>query len=225
MNTNKKIIIGSVMGCILGATVGYSASVVSLPHTFTAGTPIKASEVNANFSALAQEISKIKTATSFNTVTDFSEISLTPVNAAVNSTIVVGTENFTMKQKTDITDPITGKKYTLNYPSLSSNTLSDISYFVDGGTCKEGRLGRGLAVRAGNSGTFTSYVGVYGKYVGSSSGLAPFQFVNSFISVKVGNNLCAEFHLEQQNDFNNVTLSAIINRALELQKYVSVKET
>lgn len=223
MNTNKKIIIGSLMGCIFGATVGYSASVINLPHTFTAGTVIKASEINANFSALAQEISKVKTASSFNTVTDFSEILITPVNAAVNSTIVVGTESFIMKQKTDITDPITGKKYTLNYPSLSSNTLSDISYFADGGTCKEGRLGRGLAVRAGNSGTFTSYVGVYGKYVGNV-GTTPFQSTVSFVSVKLGNNLCAEFGLEQA-DFNNVTVNAMINRALELQKYVSVKET
>ena len=56
---NKKIVIGTLMGCLFGATVGYSASVINVPHTFTAGTSIKASEVNANFVALSQRISDI----------------------------------------------------------------------------------------------------------------------------------------------------------------------
>jgi hypothetical protein len=151
---NKKIIIGTLMGCLFGATVGYSASVVSLPHTFTAGTSIKASEVNANFSALAQEIANTKDSIGLNKSSDFTETAITPTSAAVGSTVTVGSKSYIIKQSVGLEDPITGKKYTLNYPKLSSDTLSGFAYYV---SCSDGNLGQGLAVRAGNGGIFTSY--------------------------------------------------------------------
>ena len=107
---NKKIIIGTLIGCLFGATVGYSASVVNLPHTFTAGTSIKASEVNANFAALSQEISNLKSTTNFSKSTNFSESVLTPITAAVGSTVTVGGKSFEIKQKIAIEDPIKQKE-------------------------------------------------------------------------------------------------------------------
>lgn len=215
---NSKIIISTLIGCLLGATVGYSASVVNLPHTFTAGTPIKASEVNANFSALAQEIASVKGTTHLNKSSSFTESTIEPINAAVGSTIMVGSKSFVIKQKVGIQDPITGKKYTLNYPKLSTDSIFGVNYYAHGG-CADGYLGRGSVIREGKSNLFTSYVGFYGKYLENPS------FVGSvtFISVKLSNNLCAEVGLEQA-DLNFDGISAIINRATELQKYISVQE-
>lgn len=215
---NSKIIISTLIGCLLGATVGYSASVVSLPHTFTAGTPIKASEVNANFSALAQEIASVKGSTNLNKASSFTEVMIEPINAAVGSTVMVGSKSFVIKQEVGLQDPITGKKYTLNYPKLSTDSGIGVSYYIDG-YCSDGHLGNGIAIREGKSNIFTSYVGLRGKYV--TEILQPFTI--TFISVKLSNNLCAEVRLEQ-TDFNYDAASTIISRATELQKYISVQE-
>ena len=209
---NKKVIIGTLMGCLFGATVGYSASVVNLPHTFTAGTAIKASEVNANFSAIAQEVASIKSTVGIKTSSDFTEMAITPIVAAVGSTITVGTKSFIIKQKSDIEDPITGKKYTLNYPDLGETKLS---YYVG---CDSILRANSLVVRAGNGSGFTSYVGL------KSFNYIPKPSTITFLSVKFSNNLCADFAVGGDQSFNHAEVSAMIDIATELQKYISVKE-
>ncbi len=208
---NKKVIIGTLMGCLFGATVGYSASVINLPHTFTAGTPIKASEVNANFAALAQEVASVKNTVGIKTSSDFTEMAITPIIAAVGSTITVGTKSFIIKQKSDLEDPITGKKYTLNYPDLGGTKLS---YYVG---CDSILRANSLVVRAGNGSGFTSYVGL-------KSFNFPQPSTITFLSVKFSNNLCADFEVSGDQSFNHAEVSAMIDIATELQKYISVKE-
>ena len=155
---NNKIIIGTLVGCLLGATVGYSASVITLPHTFAAGTPIKASEVNANFSALAQEIAKIKNPVSLNKSSDFSEVAIAPIGAIVGSTVILDSTIFTIKQKMGVEDIITGKKYTLNYPVLTSSTTTPA---FKAANCSQ-MIVENLVLRAANHGNkFTSYVALY----------------------------------------------------------------
>jgi gas vesicle protein len=82
---NKKIIMGTLIGCFFGATVGYSAAVINVPHTFTAGTSIKASEVNANFAALAQDIASVKNSVSLYKSSDFSETLISPISTTASN--------------------------------------------------------------------------------------------------------------------------------------------
>lgn len=57
---NTRVIVGVVAGCFLGASVvGYSAA-IGLPYTFSSGSPIKASEVNANFKSLSDRLDKLE---------------------------------------------------------------------------------------------------------------------------------------------------------------------
>lgn len=54
---NRKIHLKSILlGVGLTAGVGFAATQVSslVPHVFSAGTPIKASEINANFAAVGR---------------------------------------------------------------------------------------------------------------------------------------------------------------------------
>ena len=215
MNTNKKIIIGTLMGCIFGATVGYSASVVSLPHTFTAGTPIKASEVNANFAALSQEISNLKSTANFSKSTIFSESVLTPITAAVGSTVTVGGKSFEIKQKVAIEDPITGKKYTLNYPIGTEGNVSIRVLSCDAGISDNAQV-----IRLGYGNGFTSYV-----YLHSFAS----DLISSFytgIDIALSKNVCASFTVERffESIPTYTVPTSMINRAEELQKYISVKE-
>jgi hypothetical protein len=207
---NKKIIIGTLMGCLFGATVGYSASVINLPHTFTAGTAIKASEVNANFSALAQEIASVKNSAPLNASSDFTEMAITPISAVVGSTVVVGSQSFVIKQKVGLEDPITGKKYTLNYPQLASIT----SVFTATTSCKT-LFDTNIAVRLGNGNGFTSYVSYH------SASTIPTSDTRIYIQIK---NICTSVSIEQGADATHATATAMIDRATELQKYISVQE-
>lgn len=213
---NKKIIVGTLAGCIFGATVGYSASVVSLPHTFTAGTPIKASEVNANFSALSQEISNLKNITNFGKSTEFSESVLTPISATVGSTVTVGGKSFEMKQMTAIEDLVTGKKYTLNYPS---NTGDFGQARVMVANCNA-RFYTELAIKVWYSSSFTSYVSLKG--FPDSNGIP--SNPTTYIYVSLSNNLCASIELERSADSGHTIVNAMIERANEIQRYIAVKQ-
>lgn len=214
---NKKIIIGTLMGCFFGATVGYSASVVSLPHTFAAGTPIKASEVNANFSALAQEISSIKGESGINKSSNFSEATITPISAVVGSNVTIGSKDFVIKQKAGIEDPITGKKYTVNYPESIHPTMGGLLYIT---SCKV-LAGTKLIVKAGVGSGFTSYVTYDGKDSGGISG------GSMQVYIQLSPNICLlpssgnEFTV---SSFSNAATSLVIDSAIELQKYISVQE-
>ncbi len=210
---NKKIIVGTLAGCIFGATVGYSASVVSLPHTFTSGTPIKASEVNANFSALAQEISKTNSSLILNKSSNFTEVATSSVNVAVGSVITVGSKNFVIKQKTGIEDPITGKRYNLNYPQ-ESDSESGLAIFVT--TCRQ-HFGTNIIVRLGLGAGFNNYVAYYRRSdIGYES-----THTNFYIQI---DNLCASLMLENSVDLTRTTALAMMDRAIDLQKYISVQE-
>lgn len=208
---NKKIIIGALLGCIFGATVGYSASVVNLPHTFTAGTPIKASEVNANFAALAQEIANV----ALHKSSDFAEIAVTPVSAAIGSTITVGAKSYIMKQRVGLEDIVTGKKYRFNYPSDATSSNAKF-YTAD---CKA-IVEYNVVARVVNGNGFTSYVIL--------SSVTDFLSSPPSISVEVyvqlTNNICAITGYESSFDFSHATESALIDRAADLQKYISVQE-
>lgn len=61
--THRKLHLKSVLlGVGLTAGVGFAATQVSslVPHVFSAGTPIRASEINANFAAVAQGVQDAK---------------------------------------------------------------------------------------------------------------------------------------------------------------------
>lgn len=217
MNINKKVIIGSLIGCIFGATVGYSTSVVSLPHTFTAGTPIKASEVNANFSSLAQEILNIKNTVNLNKSSDFSEAVVSPLNATVGSTVMVGSKSFIIKQKMGLEDLITGKKYTLNYPEPTSGANTGFVAI----NCK-GFSDGSLIVRGGIGEKFTSYVSLFGRnYVPGGFDLQSQVVV--VVYIQLTNNLCAYVETERNTDYSHATASQMIDTAVEIQRYISVQ--
>lgn len=209
---NKKIIVGTLLGCLFGATVGYSASVVTLPHTFTAGTAIKASEVNANFSALAQEIASIKDSVSLSKSSDFTVMAIAPVSAVVGSTITIGTKNFTLKQKPNIEDPITGKKYTLNYPAAATDVV------VRAGKCPA-FIDSEIAVKMGSGNGFTSYV-YYTLY--NDSGVS--SQAGAGIKIQLTDNLCAYTGgLDTSSDISRSAAVELISRVTELQRYISVQ--
>lgn len=215
---NSKIIISTLIGCLLGATVGYSASVVSLPHTFKAGTPIKASEVNANFSALSQEIAQIKNPVNLSKSSDFSEVVITPTSAVVDSTVIVGSTSFTIKEKVGVQDIITGKKYTLHYPVLTTTGKNTASFKAS--NCGQMAV-ENLVLRAANHDSkFTSYVALYSNYRED----LPLDTATTIIYVQLSANLCAYVPLEQ-SVFTQQAISPLINRAVELQKYIKVQET
>jgi hypothetical protein len=50
---NSKELRNLALGLALGLLGAGALAGVSLPHTFSAGSPIRAAEVNANFAALA----------------------------------------------------------------------------------------------------------------------------------------------------------------------------
>lgn len=217
ISMNKKVIIGTLMGCLFGATVGYSSSVINVPHTFTAGTSIKASEVNANFSALAQEIANTKDSIGLNKSSDFTETAITPTNAAVGSTVTVGSKSYIIKQVSNVEDPITGKKYTLNYP-VQIGAFDGMG--VIAANCK-GLIDTELAVKVGNGSGFTSYV-YYQMFNGANSGASSSASVG--IRLQVSSNLCASLgKSDSVADVSSVAATEMINRATELQKYISVQ--
>lgn len=212
---NKKVIIGTLMGCLFGATVGYSASVINLPHTFTAGTPIKASEVNANFAALAQEIANV----ALHKSSDFAEIAVTPVSAAIGSTITVGAKSYVMKQRVGLEDIVTGKKYRFNYlgsPSAGVGNTEAVFYTAD---CKA-IVEYNVVVRVVNGNGFTSYVILSSITDYNASSPA----ISVGVYVQLTNNICAIVGGESSFDFSHATESALIDRVVELQKYTSVQE-
>lgn len=210
---NKKIIVGSLVGCIFGATVGYSASVVSLPHTFAAGTPIKASEVNANFAALGQEIASVKGMDGLSKSSDFSEKAITPIVSAVGSIITVGSKNYVIKQKAGIEDPITGKKYTLNYPEPTTGSENSAVFYIS--NCRV-FFDTNIAVRLGHGNGFTSYVAYHSSSNGARS--------STSILIQV-NNICTHIRTDIATETTTyATVSAMIDRTTELQKYISVQE-
>lgn len=211
MNTNKKIIIGSLMGCIFGATVGYSASVVSLPHTFTAGTPIKASEVNANFSALAHEISTIDSSLLLNRSSNFTDVSINTQSMSVGSTVTIGAKSFVIKQKSNIEDPITGKVYSINYPQLETETGANT--LLTG--CRQ-HFGSSIIISRGSGNGFVSYVSYYKSEIGGGSTRTAFYIQT--------NNLCTSLTIENGMDLTRTTAVGMMNRAIELQKYIFVQE-
>lgn len=215
---NKKVIIGTLMGCLFGATVGYSASVVSLPHTFTAGTSIKASEVNANFSALAQEIASVKSSLSLSKSSNFTEMAITPISTAVGSMVTVDSKSFIIKQKSGIEDPITGKKYILNYPVPSAPSDND-STSIMATNCKS-LMDNEIVVSLGNGNGFTSYV-YYKSYISTSS--TPSSAAG--FTIQVSDNICAYIKpSDSATDTTRTTAIQMINRATELQKYILVQE-
>ena len=216
---NKKVIVGTLVGCLFGATIGYSASAVNLPHTFTAGTPIKASEVNANFSALSQEIANVKSAALSNKSSNFSEMAITPISAAVGSTITIGSKSFVIKQQIGLGDPITGKKYTLNYPELVGAVSSSADEYVVT-SCKDIiPAEHGLIVRMGNGNGFTSYVALQGF----ANNILTTTTKNTGMRIYIqptDNNFCVGLRLEEVS-FGSA--SPAIDRATELQKYISLQ--
>ncbi len=205
---NKKIIICTLMGCLFGATVGYSASVVNLPHTFAAGTSIKASEVNANFAALAQEIADIKETVSLNKYSAFTEMEIAPISTLVGSTITLGSNSFIIKQLKG-EDPLTGKKYTLTYPSV----MTGDGYTVFSTNCKA-LLDTQMAIRLGKGNGFTSYVSYY-----SSSNGSP----DTRIYIQVGD-FCTLVPIEKGKYGGYTEAKGMIDRATEAQRYISVQE-
>lgn len=217
---NKKIIVGTLLGCIFGATVGYSASVVSLPNTFTAGTAIKASEVNANFSALAQEIMSVKSSVGLNQKSsDFAEMTVTPVSTTVGSTITVGSNSYLIKQKTGIEDPITGKSYTLNYPKLIRTGTSDIGITTN--NCKV--MTNGLVLRSNSGNSFKSYIALSGRLYDNDIGGMYAVFV--YTNIQVSDNLCVSLMTDgTEKVMTHARISPMIDSATELQKYISVQE-
>lgn len=208
---NKKIIIGTLMGCLLGATVGYSASVINVPHTFTAGTSIKASEVNANFAALAQEIASIKNTVSLNKSSDFSEIAISPISTTVGSTVIVDSKSFLISQQSNIEDPITGKKYTINFPVPSG--VNDTTSVMPA-KCSA-LMDTQIVVKTGRANNFISYIYYKGYNNGSSVGF----------TIQVSDNVCIYAATSDSAiGWTHAAATQMINRVTELQKYISVQE-
>lgn len=56
MNTTMKLVLATAV-----SSAFTSSALAEVPNTFTANTPAKASEVNANFTALDQDISSLGT--------------------------------------------------------------------------------------------------------------------------------------------------------------------
>ena len=218
---NRKNIFGVLMGCFLGATVGYSASVVSVPHTFTAGTAIKASEVNANFVALSQRISdiNIKSGVNFNRSSSFSEGNITPVSASIGSIITNGSKSYIIKQISGIEDPITGKVYTVKYPAPKiGSSEGRISFTL--ANCQIGKF----IVKGGFINGANAYVSLSEAYYNENPSLAE---MSSNLYIEVGN-LCGSIFIEnnafnEAAKLNNQVASGMADRATDLMKYIVVQ--
>lgn len=221
MNTNKKIIIGSLMGCIFGATVGYSASIVSLPHTFTAGTPIKASEVNENFTALANSIESLKTNNGYTTKSSsFVEENLTAIEPVVGTTVNTNNNSYLIKQL-DFESPITGKKYSLKYPS-NKKSSSTISLYAT--NCLASRTNQ-LIVKQINVDGAKIYLSLANSLITLSDSITGGTRTNIYIQI---GDICGDIWVENSDilsvdKYSKVETDKFIARATELSKYIYVK--
>ena len=224
MNTNKKIIIGSLMGCIFGATVGYSASVVSLPHTFKSGTPIKASEVNENFMALAQSIENLKNANVLNKSSSFVEENYTTIDSVTNSTITQEGINYLIRQL-EFQDPITGNKYIMKYPAAKDRRIALYT-----ANCSSYR-GSELIVKQINISGIKLYLSINTVLSHSSSTILSPNSITGVISgnlrLQIGN-MCGVLELDNKtllsiDDLNKNEMDKFISHATSLSQYVYVK--
>lgn len=224
---NKKIILAAAISCFCGVTVGYSASMLTVPHTFSAGTPIKASEMNANFAALAAEITALKTAVPlpFPKASNYSELVVTPINKNVGETVTVDGKTFTIQQSTNIADPISGSTYTIRYPKDATLTRE---LFISLAECTAYAPGYGwgdgyLIARKAQIGSRVGYVTINGELAPVPSGISKF---STSINFQVSGNICLSVPLEFSSEVvSRDTATIIINRATELLKYISVEST
>ncbi len=218
---NKKIVIGTLMGCLFGATVGYSASVINVPHTFTAGTSIKASEVNANFVALSQRISdiNIKSGVNFNRSSSFSEDNITPVSASIGTIVTSGSKSYIIKEIAAIEDPMTGKIYTVKYPVVKvGSSEGDIEFTLN--NCQD----RGFIVKAGVVNGVNVYISLleFSRITNGNQSANLTGEIYSSMYIQVGN-LCGKTSIDYTAMLNNQAVSGMVDRAAELMKYIVVQ--
>lgn len=115
----KNIVIAALLGSVFGVTVGYSAANFSVPHTFVAGTAIKASEVNENFAAVTAQLSALTDKQNAYRAPNYAESSVAPVSATVGTVVPVVVNGIpgtaTVFQLTNIKDDFTDKTYDITY--------------------------------------------------------------------------------------------------------------
>lgn len=223
---NKKIAILVAMSGILGVTIGYTTAVVSVPNTFVAGNTIKASEVNANFSALASEIASLKNVNTSNRSSNYSESVVTPIAGTLNSTINMSGENYTITQATGIVDPITGTTYSLTYPATSVGGLGPIVARFSTANCElvshENIFGGDalLVRKVTSSSANTSYVRMFVRSPVLSGNVT----AGVVISVQVSNSICADILTDgSTTPINASTAAEMTDRAVNLVKYIAVQ--
>lgn len=114
-----------------------SAAAADLPHTFTANTKAKASEVNENFEYLLDQIEDLKNASNNgNTITCSETESPYPytynrVVAPLGTTLTLGSTEYKLTKYATV-DPETGNTYhiTLPVPAINQSTPAPLTYVI-----------------------------------------------------------------------------------------------
>lgn len=111
-------------GFLFGLAGAVVASTVTIPHTFTSGTPAKAAEVNANFNAVktsvndnAARILDLEKATGIVAV---QELTVTPLDPVPGETVTIRGKDFTILQA-EIPKLDSDEIYVLRFPSSGAS--------------------------------------------------------------------------------------------------------
>ncbi|HLQ25382.1 MAG TPA: hypothetical protein VK138_05810, partial [Acidiferrobacterales bacterium] len=120
---NYKLIGAIVLGLVTTSITG--ATSTGVPFIFSAGSPARASEVNANFAALQAQIDNLTSGPSFQTV------NVTRIDAAVGSQVTIAGQVFTICERI-VPNLNSDAQYRVRFPSplINSSRQCEISSSV-----------------------------------------------------------------------------------------------
>lgn len=207
-----KVTVASVLLCLsLGAGVGFAATQVSalVPHVFSAGTPIKASEINANFAALAQGVQDAK-ANGLPTQSGQAGAYLKTDGTSASWSVAPG-PNVELQVVNNVGQNIPGLMGSTTFDTLRFNGSNNPQATLTGGNTWNGTLFR---VGAGGAGWYE----IDAQVVGVATAGAPSNVGVSFYLDKNATN--APTTAQYRSTYDSSTASAVLKNHSTVHAYL-----